>query len=458
MPEVYNRPFGIAINRTNGREQGVIENSPLLPPAAHSLRQTDHITEDNMHINSLCYRSRSMHDFSLQRPGFIPRHLSQAWRAILAFLLGSYLNCLFFLVPLGIIAGMFSRHPNTVFTINLLAIIPLANTASFATTEISLNLNDTLGGLFQAISGNVIELIICITALQDNQIAVVQSAILGSVLSNLLLVKGMCFFLGGIFNMRDRDGQGKEQIFASATSQTTRSLMTLSSASLILPATFYLVFDKAEAKEKEHAILHLSRGTAIVLLSLYLQYLWFQLNTHTNLFSTEIQYDEEEVQGSVFNLPAAIFLFIVTSGLVTLCAGFIVTNIEHVVSTTRFNYVLVGTFLIPVANNSAEYIVAVRMAVKNKMDLAIGIAIGSSIQAVLFVKPLLVILGWAVLDKPMTLHFETDEVAVFMFTVLVTYAIQDGRSNYLQGSMLPGFYSIILLIYLVSPIDAMDKV
>lgn len=154
----------------------------------------------------------------------------------LANLQPDYVNVLLVFVPLGIIAGVSEWSATAVFTLNFFAIIPLAAILSFATEEISSKLGETLGGLLNATFGNAVELIVSIIALRNGQIQVVQSSMLGSILSNLLLVMGMCFFLGGIANMRDADGNGTEQEFAAGTAQTTCSLMALSSASLIIPA------------------------------------------------------------------------------------------------------------------------------------------------------------------------------------------------------------------------------
>ena len=142
-----------------------------------------------------------------------------------------------FFIPLGIIAPKAGWGATAVFTLNFFAIIPLAAVLSFATEQISDKVGDAFGGLLNATFGNAVELIVSIVALREGQIEVVQSSMLGSILSNLLLVMGMCFFLGGIYNMRDANGDPAEQSFASITAQTSCSLMALSSASLILPAT-----------------------------------------------------------------------------------------------------------------------------------------------------------------------------------------------------------------------------
>lgn len=140
-------------------------------------------------------------------------------------------------MPVGIVAGHGGWDPVAVFVINFFAIIPLAAVLSFATEEISEKLGESLGGLLNATFGNAVELIVSIIALQNKQYQVVKSSMIGSILSNILLVMGMCFFFGGIVNMRDRNGAGTEQSFASITAQTTSSLMTLSAASMILPGT-----------------------------------------------------------------------------------------------------------------------------------------------------------------------------------------------------------------------------
>lgn len=168
-----------------------------------------------------------------------------------------YVNILLVFVPIGIVAGNTGWDPIAVFVLNFFAIIPLAAVLSFATEEISAKLGEALGGLLNATFGNAVELIVrqpelqpaaarsltrsllqvSIIALRDRQFEVVKSSMIGSILSNLLLVMGMCFFFGGIVNMRDGNGMGTEQEFASATAQTTCSLMTLAAASMVIPGT-----------------------------------------------------------------------------------------------------------------------------------------------------------------------------------------------------------------------------
>ncbi|KAH6894430.1 Sodium/calcium exchanger protein-domain-containing protein [Thelonectria olida] len=368
-----------------------------------------------------------------------------------------YVNFLLIMVPIGIAAGKLGWSPTAVFTLNFFAIIPLAAVLSFATEEISLKLGETMGGLLNATFGNAVELIVSIVALKDNQIEVVQASMLGSILSNLLLVMGMCFLFGGIIH-RGESGNGREQSFSSATAQTTCSMMTLSSASLIIPAALYAVLDQSGSKDKTQSILTLSRGTAIILLLLYVLYLVFQLRTHSNLFDAENQDSEEseEPEEPALGPVAAGGVLVVTTLLVAVCADYLVGSIDSLVESSGISKAFIGLILIPIVGNAAEHVTAVVVAVRDKMDLAMGVAIGSSIQIALLVTPFLVIVGW-IIGREMTLHFETFQTVAFAVSVLVvTYTVQDGKSNYLEGAMLLGLYLIIALAFYATPGDVMD--
>lgn len=191
---------------------------------------------------------------------------------------------------------------------------------------------------------------------------------------------------------------------------------------------------KSDESTKD-GILFLSRGTAIILLILYVMYLVFQLRTHANLFDAENQSEDDEEEEPVMGPYAAAGVLIVVTVLVAVCAEYLVDSIDSLVETAHISKTFVGLVLLPIVGNAAEHVTAVVVAVKDKMDLALGVAIGSSMQIALLVTPFLVILGW-IIDQPMTLRFETFETVVFFVSVLVvTYVIQDGKSNYLEGAM-----------------------
>lgn len=270
---------------------------------------------------------------------------------------------------------------------------------------------------------------------------------LGSILSNILLVLGCCFIAGGI--------RYHEQHFNSTVASTMSSLMAVSSASLIIPATLYAALAKSKGSSSEDNILVLSHGTAIILLLVYVMYLFFQLKTHSDLFEPEAQDDDNTPHeaGTLGPWAAGAALLLVTV-VVAICAEFLVDSIDSIVETAHISKTFIGLILIPIVGNAAEHVTAVVVAYKNKMDLAIGVAIGSSLQIALFVTPFLVMLGWA-MDRKMTLHFETFEtVAFFLSSLVVTLLIQDGKSNYLEGGLCIGMYAIIALAFYVYPDDS----
>jgi len=304
--------------------------------------------------------------------------------------------------------------------------------------------------------GNAVELIVSIVALKNGEIRIVQSSMLGSILSNMLLVLGCCFVAGGIRNTRTGLSSGIEQEFNSTVASTMSSLMVVASASLIIPATLYAVLTNSK-ESTDSNILTLSHGTAIILLILYVLYLFFQLRTHATLFDAENQLEGEGEEEPTMGPIAAAGVLVIVTIAVAICAEYLVDSIDALVEEVPISKTFVGLILLPIVGNAAEHVTAVVVAVKDKMDLALGVAIGSSMQIALLVTPLLVILGW-IIGQDMTLHFETFETVIFFLSVLVvTYVIQDGKSNYLEGAMLVGLYIIIALAFLVYPDDASGK-
>ncbi|KAJ5183342.1 hypothetical protein N7492_000958 [Penicillium capsulatum] len=370
-------------------------------------------------------------------------------------LVRDYVNLLLVFVPLGIIAGALKWDSTAVFVLNFFAIIPLASLLSFATEELSATMGQALGGLMNATFGNAVELIVSIIALKDNQIRVVQASMLGSILSNILLVLGCCFFVGGLWY--------PEQSFNTTVASTMSSLMAVASASLIIPATLYAALSESHHNARNN-ILVLSHGTAIILLIIYVMYLYFQLRSHAQLFEETNGSDSEIANGGeegeeeerLLNPIAATVALVVVTILVAICADYLVGSIDSIVQTTGMSKTFIGLVLIPIVGNAAEHVTAVVVAYKDKMDLAIGVAIGSSLQIALFVTPFLVILGW-IIGIEMTLHFQTFEtVAFFISGLVVTLLIQDGKSNYLEGGMCLGMYLILALAFYVYPDDVSD--
>ena len=257
---------------------------------------------------------------------------------------------------------------------------------------------------------------VSIVALKNGEIRIVQSSMLGSILSNILLVLGCCFLAGGI--------KFQQQKFNDVVASTMSSLMVVSTASLIIPATLYAVMRGTSGEEQDNNILILSHGTAVILLLLYVLYLFFQLKTHSNFFDAENEGEQdgeqgEQEEGKILSTPAAGIALVLVTVLVAVCAEYLVDSIDSIVQTAHISKTFIGLVLLPIVGNAAEHVTAVVVAMKDKMDLAIGVAIGSSMQIALLVTPFLVILGW-IMGQPMTLHFQTFETVVFFLSVLIT--------------------------------------
>ncbi|CZT13454.1 hypothetical protein WAI453_008167 [Rhynchosporium graminicola] len=432
---------------TNQRNGNATENTGLMSGRDNGDRRKSSMTR------FFEFFASKNHTAGLESENKFVRIPAQVVQATKVTLYSNYVNILLVFVPVGIVAGAMGWDPTVVFILNFFAIVPLAAVLSFATEEISMKLGQTMGGLLNATFGNAVELIVSIVALKDGQIRIVQSSMLGSILSNMLLVLGCCFLAGGIHNTRTGTAQGIEQDFNSTVASTMSSLMTVAAASLIIPATLYAAM--AGSKESaEQNIIILSHGTAIILLILYVLYLFFQLRTHATLFDAEAPADEEEEEEPQLSPWAAGGVLLVVTIAVAVCAEYLVGSIDSLVATAHISKTFIGLILLPIVGNAAEHVTAIVVALKDKMDLAMGVAIGSSMQIALLVTPALVLLGWAI-GQPMTLHFETFETVVFFLSVLVvTYVIQDGKSNYLEGAMLLGLYIIIALAFLVYPDDA----
>lgn len=358
------------------------------------------------------------------------------WSSFKVTVFSSYINYFLIFVPIAIVFSILEASPTVVFTLNFIAIIPLAKLLGFATEEIALRSGSTIGALLNATFGNAVELILGVIALKEGLIRVVQASVLGSILSNLLLVLGFCFFLGGV--------NRTEQKFNVTAAQTSCSLLAVTTLSLLVPAAFSASTPEEDTVE---SILELSHGVSIVLLIVYILYLLFQLKTHTFLYEDE----EDETEVPTTTLPFSIGSLLIVACVVSVHAEYLVGAIEGVVEKWGINETFVGLILLPIVGNAAEHVSAVTFAMKDKMNLCIGIAISSSLQIGLLVTPVLVLAGWAI-NQPMTLFFEDFETVILFASVLiVNYLIQDGRSNWLEGILLLSSYVIIAMAFYLYP-------
>ncbi|SOV05021.1 related to VCX1 - Vacuolar Ca++/H+ exchanger [Ustilago sp. UG-2017a] len=387
---------------------------------------------------------------------FTPEHrLAKAPDTLASFkniLFGSFLNILLLFIPVSW-ALHFALDQNVVkngiivFVTSFLAIMPLATMLSQATEELSLRVGETIGGLVNASFGNAVELIVAIVSLFNCELIITQTSLLGSILSNLLLVLGTCFFVGGL--------RVKEQVFLSAPAQLNTSLLMMAVISLVIPSAFHAVLGNIPDNTERGDILQFSRGVSVLLLLIYIGFLYFSLSSHKELFEDDGD-DEQEEEQPQMNMVSIVISLILVTVLVGVTSEWLVDSINVVVSTGGISRTWIGLILLPIASNATEHLAAVIFAWKNKIQMASSIAIGSSIQIALFVIPLLVLIAWMG-DKPLTLLFDPFATILLFLTVLiVNFAIADNRSNYLEGFVLIMVYLIVALTVWFVPDDLAD--
>lgn len=279
------------------------------------------------------------------------------------------------------------------------------------------------------------EVVVALQALLADEIRVVQGSMLGSIFSNLLLVLGCCFFFGGI--------KYKEQSFNAMNVSANMGLLALSSIALVLP-TPYAAYYEIE----DEGVLIISRFAAIFMLFNYILLLIFQLCTHPDMIEgggdDEDDDDEEEEVASI-SLKVALIGLLITTLTVTVFSDFLVESIDEFCQSSDISKTFVGIILLPIVGNAVEHITAVSVAMKDKMDLSMGVAVGSCTQISLFVVPVTVLFGWAT-GKPMTLNFPHFEISLYILSIFtVSICTLDGKSNWLLGSLLITTYILLAI-------------
>ncbi|KAH9014308.1 calcium/proton exchanger [Lactarius pseudohatsudake] len=426
-------------------------------------------------------------------------------KSILAILKTSWLNVLLIFIPLSWIFHFIKLNNTLVFIFSFLAIVPLAKLLAFATEELSLRPRTDPSRFAQRHLGECVSFWGLILNLHVD-VAFVQrgadSGVIGSILSNLLLVLGMCFFAGGT--------RFSEQGFGMSSTQLNSSLLTLSVIAVLLPAAFHSAVqpnsdgnDPLTDAEEAHDILAISHGAsgfffvAIILLFIYLCYLVFQLFSHKNLYEDDhpnvqksVKYtprlakklrvtyrkgdegaissgpvpssppphdaeaglaEEEEEEKPQMSSQMAIALLVVVTVIVAITAEFLVGSIDGLTESGQISKEFVGLILLPIVGNAAEHVTAVTVSVKNKLTLSLGVAVGSSIQIALFVIPFITVLGW-IIGKPLTLLFDPFEsIVLFLAVLTVNYVVQDGKSNWLEGMILMCLYIIVAVTFWFYP-------
>ncbi len=379
-------------------------------------------------------------------------------------------NIIFFsllvFIPISLVAEGLQWGEMVVFTTAAIAILPLAGLIGEATEAIAVVLGPSWGGLLNATFGNVVELIIALLALEEGLVDVVKASITGSIISNLLLVMGVSMLLGGF--------KYKEQTFQPLIARVNASTMNLAVVAILLPTTIDLTATAID----DSTIQTLSNAVAVVLIVVYGLSLLFSMKTHAYLYEVGLAETAppetanplpgsamvdgaESIADDAKVAPAAdppqprlwlwVGVLLVTTAVVALESDLLVNNLALATDQLGLTQLFTGVILLPLFGNAAEHISAVTVAIKNKMDLSVSVAMGSSLQIALFVAPVLVLAGW-LLNEPMNLDFGPLDLVAVGVAVLIANSISgDGRSNWLEGALLIAAYIVLGIAFFFYP-------
>jgi Ca2+:H+ antiporter len=344
------------------------------------------------------------------------------------------------LIPAAVALELAHAPAGLVFAAAALGIVPTAALMGRATEELAAKSGPGIGGLLNVTFGNAPELIIALFALSEGLHEVVKASIVGSILGNILLVMGAAMFAGGL--RRDK------QTFSRTAAGVQTSMLLLAAAALLMPAIFELVEGKglprpgAEIVDYGSTVEHLSLAVAIVLIATYVAGLVFSLKTHRDLFNPHSEKeDDEETWG--WSVRTSMIALAIAGLLVGLMSEVLVGSIGEASEAVGLSEFFIGVIVVAIVGNAAEHWVAVLVAMKNKMDLAVNIAIGSSAQVALFVAPVLVLASFFLGPHPLALVFNGFELGAILIAILIAnYVAQDGESNWFEGLQLLALYAV----------------
>lgn len=355
--------------------------------------------------------------------------------------LRSPINWLFIFIPLTVAFEHLSHVSAPVlFFMAAIAIIPIAALIVHSTEQIATRTGDAVGGLLNATFGNAPELIIAFVALKAGLLDMVRASLVGAILANLLLALGVAFFTGGL--------RYHEQRFNPTAARAYSTMMFLAAVSMIVPSGFSRVFAPNEVIRQEQL---LNIGIAVVLLIAYALYILFSLRTHSSAFAS-VDTEQDAEHQAQWSIPRAVVSLLTASVLAAWMSEILVGAAEETGKALGMSQVFIGIVFVAVVGGAAESGSAIAMARKNKMDLSVGIALGSCIQIALFVAPLLVLASYFIAPQPLELAFSRAEIGSLLMGVLIGALVcGDGQSNWYKGVQLITVYAIIAMMFYLMP-------
>jgi Ca2+:H+ antiporter len=344
------------------------------------------------------------------------------------------------LIPVALALDLAHASPVPIFITAALGIIPTAALMGQATEELAARAGPGVGGLLNVTFGNAPELIIAMFALAEGLHEVVKASIVGSIIGNVLLVLGAAMLVGGIGR--------RTQSFNATAASSQSAMLLLAAAALMMPAIFELVQGKglpsptAELVEYGSTVENLSLAVAIVLIGTYVAGLFFSLRTHRDLFNPP--YAEQEEEGFGWSVRRSVLMLFIAGLAVGLMSEILVGSIGEASESVGLSEFFIGVIVVAIVGNAAEHWVAVLVAYKDKMDLAVNIAIGSAAQIALFVAPVLVLASFLIGPGPLPLVFNGFELGAILLAILIANTVtSDGESNWFEGLQLLALYAIL---------------
>ncbi|GAB2234954.1 hypothetical protein Droror1_Dr00004227 [Drosera rotundifolia] len=360
---------------------------------------------------------------------------------------GTKLCVLFPAFPLAIVAHHFELARPWIFALSLLGLAPLAERVSFLTEQIAYYTGPTVGGLMNATCGNATELIIAILALYRGKIHVLKNSLLGSILSNILLVLGSSLLLGGVANL------DKEQKFDTKPAEVNVLLLSMGVLCHLLPVLFSYATEPGTFTHPK-SIVQLGRASGIVMLVAYFGYLFFQLKAHNQVLEAKREGEDgddgtDDDEKPVIGFWSASTWLVCMTLAIALLSEYIVNTIEDASRSWGISISFLSIILLPILGNAAEHAGALIFAYKNNLDLSLGIALGSATQISMFVVPLCLIVAW-IIGVKMDLELGVLETASLAFSIImIAFTLQDGTSHYMKGVVLLLCYVVISVCFLL---------
>jgi len=355
-------------------------------------------------------------------------------------------------IPIAVALDVAGASAPFVFFASALGVIPTAALMGRATEELADRAGPGIGGLLNVTFGNAPELIIALFALGEGLHEVVKASLIGSILGNTLLVLGAAMFFGGL-KVDRRGGQSFNRTAASAQS----SMLLLAAAAMLMPAIFELIEGQglpspgAERVDYGSTVEQLSFAVAVVLILSYVAGLVFSLRTHRDLFNPEVAEEEAEARAQPWSVRRSVVFLAIAGALVGLMSEILVGSISKAAHDVGLSEFFIGVIVVAIVGNAAEHWVAVLVARKDKMDLAVNIAIGSSAQIALFVAPVLVLVSFVLGPFPMPLVFNGLELgAIFLAVIIAIHVTNEGESTWYEGLQLLAVYLVLAITFFVA--------